>query len=156
MDTLAPTRTCLHAALHLETRRPTEFVDLTDHLTRLVEGAGVCIGTVTVQTRHTTTAIVVNEFEPLLLADFEAMFERIAPRGMPYWHDELPLRGDVPADERRNAHAHCRAVLMPSSAVLTVVDGRLQLGAWQRVLLVEFDGPRSRDLSLVLVGEVTR
>ena len=156
MHTLASTRTCHHAALRLDTTRPTEFLDLTDHLTRLVDASAIHTGTLTVQTRHTTTAIVVNEFEPLLLADFEAMFERIAPRGLPYWHDELTLRGNLPPDERRNAHAHCRAVLMPSSTVLTVANGRLHLGTWQRVMLVEFDGPRHREVSIVLDGEVAR
>lgn len=156
MQTLSSARTCHHALLDFQTRRSTEFIDLTSQLTRLVDSCGVRTGTITVQTRHTTTAIVVNEFEPLLLADFEAMLERIAPERMAYWHDELSLRGNVPADERRNAHAHCRALLMPASAVLTIVEGRLHLGRWQRVMLAELDGPRQREVSVVVAGEAMR
>ncbi|MGC4083999.1 MAG: YjbQ family protein [Vicinamibacterales bacterium] len=65
-----------------------------------------------------------------------------APRSLPYWHDELPLRAGVGDDEPRNGHAHCRALLMPSSQLLTIADGALRLGRWQRVFLVELDGPR--------------
>ena len=55
--------------------------------------------------------------------------------------------------ERPNGHAHCQALLLPSSACLNVVQGRLRLGQWQRVFFVELDGPRERDLSVLIVGE---
>jgi secondary thiamine-phosphate synthase enzyme len=153
MQTL-PLARRLHHLIRLSTTRSTEFVDVTDQLIDAVAQSGLRTGIVALQTRHTTTAVVVNEREPLLLTDFEVLFDRLAPQGAGYWHDELPLRGDVPADEPRNAHAHCRALLLPSFAVVTVVDGRLQLGRWQRVFLAEFDGPRERELSVVMMGEV--
>jgi secondary thiamine-phosphate synthase enzyme len=153
MHTLASARSCHHAAIRLTTRHATEFADITDHLDRLVSEARVRVGTLTVQTLHTTTAIVVNEHEPLLLVDFERLLEKTVPQATAYWHDEMPLRPSVAADERRNGHAHCRALLLPSSAVLTIVDGALRLGRWQRVFLAEFDGPRERELSVVILGE---
>ena len=154
METLSPPYTCQHVTVRLTTRRATEFVDLTEQLARHVRVSALRVGTLTVQTRHTTTAIVVNEHEPLLLADFEALLERVAPERLAYWHDELALRSNVPVDEPRNAHAHCRALVLPSSTVITVADGRLQLGRWQRIFLVEFDGPREREVSIVTMGEV--
>jgi secondary thiamine-phosphate synthase enzyme len=154
MDTLASARICHHTSLRIATSRPTEFLDLTDQLERLVSDSHLDVGVLTVQTRHTTTALIVNEHEPLLLADFEQLLERAAPRELAYWHDELPLRPGVSPDEPRNGHAHCRALLLPSSALLTIAAGRLQLGRWQRVFLVEFDGPRERELSVVIMGEV--
>jgi secondary thiamine-phosphate synthase enzyme len=54
--------------------------------------------------------------------------------------------------ERPNGHAHCRALLMGSSASLNVAGGRLQLGRWQRVFLAELDGPRSREISVLVLG----
>jgi len=155
MDTLASARGCHHAAIRISTRQATEFADITDHLERLVSEAGIRIGTLTLQTLHTTTAIVVNEHEPLLLVDFERLMDRTAPREMAYWHDEMPLRSAVAADERHNGHAHCRALLLPPSAVLTIVDGTLRLGKWQRVFLAEFDGPRMREVSVVILGEAS-
>jgi secondary thiamine-phosphate synthase enzyme len=59
-------------------------------------------------------------------------------------------------DERRNGHAHCRALLLGSSVAVNVANGRLQLGRWQRVFLVELDGPRTREVSVLVIGEATR
>jgi secondary thiamine-phosphate synthase enzyme len=153
MDTLSSARACHCTELRLSTSRGTEFLDLTPCLERFVADAGMIAGTLNVQTRHTTTAIVVNEHEPLLLADFERLLERVAPRGATYAHDDLQLRSGVPADEPRNGQAHCRALLLPSSTTLNIVGGQIALGRWQRVFLVELDGPRERAVSVVLVGE---
>jgi secondary thiamine-phosphate synthase enzyme len=57
-------------------------------------------------------------------------------------------------DERANGHAHCRALLLGPTALLNVADGRLQLGRWQRVFLVELDGPRRREISVQVLGGV--
>jgi secondary thiamine-phosphate synthase enzyme len=152
MDTLAPTHACHHARIRLRTTQPTDFADLTDDLERLVTEAGVGVGLLNVQTAHTTTAIVVNEHEPLLIDDFRALLERAVPRGAAYHHDDLSRRTGVANDEPRNGHAHCRALLLPTSACLNVTCGRLALGRWQRVFLVELDGPRLREVSVVITG----
>jgi secondary thiamine-phosphate synthase enzyme len=153
MDTLAPA-SINHARLRLATARPTEFVDLTDRLEQFVAGAGIRSGVLAVLTLHTTTAIVVNEHEPELLADFESLMERLAPTHGHYRHDDPALRTvNLTPAERPNGHAHCRALLLPSSAALLVADGRLQLGRWQRVFLVELDGPRERDVTVLAFGE---
>jgi secondary thiamine-phosphate synthase enzyme len=156
MQTLEPTA-CRHAALRLSTGHRTEFIDITDRVLALVDASAVQTGFVSVQTLHTTTAIVVNEHEPLLLADFVALLERIAPLDAPYAHDDLRRRTtNLTADEPANGHAHCRALLLAPSVCLNVVAGRLQLGRWQRIFLVELDGPRARDLSIVVFGEAAR
>lgn len=152
MDTLSPAHTCHHACIRLATTRPTDFVDLTDHLTRVLAETGVATGVVNVQTTHTTTAVIVNEGEPLLLDDFRDLLESVAPRAAAYRHDDLARRQDVPPDEPRNGHAHCRALQLPTSALLNVVAGRLALGRWQRVFLLELDGPRPREVSVVVMG----
>ena len=138
------------------TREEMEFIDLTPALTALVESLGIRDGVLTVQTRHTTTGVMVNEHEPLLLNDLKAMFERLVPAG-PYEHDDFERRTvNLVPDERVNGHAHCRALLLPSTATLNVVDGRLHLGRWQRLFFAELDGPRSRALSVMLLGEAWR
>lgn len=152
MDTLSPAHTCHLARIRLVTTRPTDFVDLTDHLTRVLAEAGVETGVVNIQTTHTTTAVIVNEGEPLLLDDFRDLLERVAPRAGAYRHDDLARRQDVPPDEPRNGHAHCRALQLPTSALLNVVAGRLALGRWQRVFLLDLDGPRPREVSVVVMG----
>ena len=153
METFAPTPTCRHTRIRVMTERPTQFIDITERLEALIAGAGIQAGLVNVQTLHTTTAIVVNEHEPLLLADFASLLERAAPRYADYRHDDWLMRTvNVTADERSNGHGHCRALLLGVSACLNVTDGRLQLGCWQRVFLAELDGPREREISVVVLG----
>lgn len=155
METLTPVSACRHTTrILLRTAQPTQFIDLTDRLEALVADAGLRFGIVNVQSLHTTTAIVVNEHEPLLLADFQALLEATAPGDSAYRHDDTAVRTVNLTDaERRNGHAHCRALLLPSSACLNVVGGRLLLGRWQRVFLVELDGPREREISVLIFGE---
>ena len=157
MEAVVSPRGFRHAQIRIATDHPTEFVDLTDRLKALVAESGIRFGLVNVQSLHTTTAIVVNENEPLLLGDFVVMLEIIAPSNLPYRHDDLVARtANVVADERVNGHAHCRAALLGVSACINVIDGNLQLGNWQRVFLAELDGPRERQVSMVILGEAGR
>jgi secondary thiamine-phosphate synthase enzyme len=143
-----------HGILSVATTRCTEFVDLTDRLDALIGSFGFETGIANVQTLHTTTGILVNENEPLLLADFAATLEFAAPAGLAYRHDDFRVRTvNLTADERVNGHAHCKAMLLRAAECLNVAGGRLRLGQWQRVFLVELDGPRMRDVSVVIAGE---
>jgi len=142
--------------VHLRTTEALGVFDLTARVEGFVRAAGLESGWVNVQTRHTTTGICVNEDEPLLLADLQALLERLAPRGAGYAHDALHLRPGVPPDERANGHAHAKALLLRTAETLNVAAGRLQLGRWQRVLLLELDGPREREVSLLAMGERRR
>jgi secondary thiamine-phosphate synthase enzyme len=133
------------------------FVDLTDDIEAFVERTGLVSGMVNVQTLHTTTAIVVNEHEPLLLSDFVSQIERTAPAAFAYLHDQASRRSSgagTAIEERANGHAHCRALLLCPSATLNVVDGRLTLGRWQRIFFAELDGPRTREVSVLAIGAV--
>jgi secondary thiamine-phosphate synthase enzyme len=144
-----------HVTVCVETRRSVEFVDLTAMLSSVVDGLGLHDGILTLQTRHTTTGLMINEHESLLLGDLEAMFERLVPASIAYAHDDLSLRAaNVAPWERRNGHAHCRAALLRTSESIPVSEGRLTLGRWQSVFLVEFDGGQRRELALTLVGTV--
>jgi secondary thiamine-phosphate synthase enzyme len=158
MDTLTQISACRHTVtLRLSTTHPTEFIDLTDRLQRLVADAELRFGILNVQTLHTTTAVVVNEHEPLLLADFQSLLEAAAPNDGRYQHDDTTARTVNLTDaERANGHAHCRALMLPSSACLNVTGGRILLGRWQRIFFVELDGPRERELSVLIFGESAR
>jgi len=138
--------------VELQTEERLQFVDLTELVAERVRRSGIGHGLVCVQSRHTTTAVVVNENEPLLIEDAKRMLERVAPRDALYGHNELHRRRDVAPDESPNGDAHCRALLLGSSETLAVAAGSLQLGRWQRVFLVELDGPRRRTVSVVVMG----
>lgn len=159
MDTIAPApvSACAHRRIQVRTEHPTEFIDLTPQLEQFVRDAEMDAGIVNIQSLHTTTAVIVNEHEPLLLGDFGRVLEAAAPHDGPYRHDDPTARTvNVTDDERPNGHAHCRALLLPTSVCLNIWDGRLALGRWQRVFFVELDGPRARDISLMLFGEFRR
>lgn len=154
METFRTRSISTHTTIHLESRHPTQFIDLTDEVQAFVSAAAVQTGFANIQSLHTTAAIVVNEHEPLLLADVTAMLERLVSQEVVYRHDIVSLRGaNCVLGERPNGHSHCRALLLAPSACLNVVGGRLQLGRWQRVFFVELDGPRTREVSVVLLGE---
>jgi secondary thiamine-phosphate synthase enzyme len=154
MESATVTRPTRHTRLQIATKEPVQFIDITDEATRVVCEAGLRTGIVNVQSLHTTVAIILNEHEPLLLGDFAALLERTAPLGIPYYHDNLDVRTvNVGPSERFNGHAHCRALLLGSSVCLNVVDGELQLGRWQRLLMIELDGPQPRELSIVVSGD---
>ena len=87
------------------------------------------------------------------MPDFADALEAAAPAGWSYRHDSLARHVNRTPDERINGHSHCRALLLPTSVCLNVADGVLQLGRWQRVFFVELDGPRERELSVLITGE---
>lgn len=154
MKTLVSTSICHHARIPVATDRAIEFIDLTDRIEALATESGIHTGLVNIQSLHTTTAIVVNEHEPLLLDDFDALLGRTAPCDATYRHDDMDVRTvNLAPGERPNGHAHCRALLLPTSVMLNVAEGRLQLGRWQRIFLVELDGPRDREVSVLVLGE---
>jgi secondary thiamine-phosphate synthase enzyme len=138
--------------VQLRTEKALQFVDLTALLAERVLRSGIREGTVTVQSRHTTAAVVVNENEPLLLEDLADALERWAPRGARYGHNDLAARKTKPPGEKPNGHAHARALLLGTSVALGVTAGEIDLGQWQSVFLVELDGPRSRTVSVQVMG----
>ena len=144
------------ARVRFKTKHATEFVDLTDRLRIEIRRTGLRTGRVYLQSLHTTLGLAVNENEPLLLRDFQALLERVAPAGAGYEHDDFTRRLDIKLDEPVNGHAHCRQLLLTSSATLLVEEGDLVLGRWQSVFAVELDGPREREVAVQLDGDFAR
>jgi secondary thiamine-phosphate synthase enzyme len=140
--------------LNLTSLSAIEFVDLTEDIKRAVSGSRVRNGFVNVQTRHTTTGIVINENEPLLLSDMVDLLERLVPTSSDYRHDDFSIRtANLTPDERSNGHAHCRALFLRASECINIIEGELDLGRWQRIFLLELDGPRERAVSLTVLGQ---
>src|SRR5262249_40465208 len=121
-----------HNVIRLRTSECMQFIDITDEVEEIVARAGAHAGIrhgwVNVQTKHTTTAIMVNETEPLLHEDLKRILERLAPRSGEYEHNDFSRRVDIPPDEPANGHSHCKALFLPMSVCVNVTDGLLQLG----------------------------
>jgi len=108
-----------------------------------VVGAGVDEGVALVFALHTTVGLAIIENEPGLLDDFREAWRRIAPREMQYRHNRF--------DD--NGHSHVRASMLGPSLAVPVSEGRLLLGTWQHIVLLEFDTrPRTRQVVLQVVG----
>jgi len=143
-----------HYALELQTAEPLQFIDLTDEVRALVAQSGVANGMVNVQTRHTTTAVIINEHEPLLLEDLKELLCRLAPPQAYYRHNDFAIRtANMTPDESPNGHAHCQSLLLSSAATVNIIDGALQLGRWQRIFFIELDHARPRTVSLTVMGQ---
>ena len=142
-----------HERLALGTRKPQQFIDITERVLCCARLSGISDGTVAVQSRHTTAAILVNENEPLLLDDLGRVLAGWAPADARYSHDDFERRtANMTPDERPNGHAHARAMALQTSTTLAVIGAEAQLGPWQRIFLVELDGPRSREVVVTTVG----
>jgi secondary thiamine-phosphate synthase enzyme len=143
-----------HDALHLQTSEGLQFIDLTQEIRAIVAASGIANGIVNIQTRHTTTAVIVNEHEPLLLEDLKETLKRLAPQQAHYRHNDFAIRTvNMTPDESPNGHAHCRSLLLSSSATLNIIDGTLQLGRWQSIFFIELDHARPRTVAVTVLGQ---
>jgi len=117
--------------LRLATRGDGEIVDLTDGVRTIVENAGVERGTVTVFVTGSTAAITTMEYEPGGVQDLTDALERLVPAAGEYEHNRR--------NHDTNAHAHMRAALIGASESIPLVAGKLVLGTWQQIVLLDFD-----------------
>ncbi len=130
-----------------------EFVDITAEVERAVVTCGVREGIALVFSCHTTAAVRINENEPLLLRDMEEFLKRLAPRDLYYCHNDFGIRThNMTPEECPNAHAHLQHLLLGASEVVPIHEGKLALGRWQRIFLVELDQPRERKVLVQVVG----
>jgi secondary thiamine-phosphate synthase enzyme len=131
--------------LRLETPGNGEIVDLTPGIRRLIETAELDRGVVTVFATGSTVAVTTMEYEPGGVQDLQALLDRLVPPARPYEHNRL--------NHDTNAHAHLRAALIGPSETIPLLDGRLALGTWQQIVLIDFDDrPRSRTVTVQIVS----
>lgn len=127
---------------------PAEFGhrDITPDVDALVADAGVQVGIVTVQLVGSTGAITTIEYESGALADLRQALEVVAPVGAAYQHNARWGDG--------NGFSHVRSALLKTSLAIPVVDGRLQLGTWQQIVVLNLDNRRrTREIVGVVIGE---
>jgi secondary thiamine-phosphate synthase enzyme len=135
-----------HYALECSTRGDDHIIDLTDQVQKAVAESGVTTGQAALLVHGSTAALTTVEYEPgLVNHDIAAALEHIAPRDgrdghEETWHDD-------------NGHSHVRASLVGPSLALPIVEGRVPLGTWQQIVLIDSDTrPRKRTVHLSVVG----
>jgi secondary thiamine-phosphate synthase enzyme len=131
--------------LRLETEGEGQIVDLTEGVLAVVRQSSVLDGAVCVFVTGSTAAVTTMEYEPGGVADLQGLLERLVPRGGRYEHNVL--------NHDDNAHAHLRASLVGPSETVPLVGGRLVLGTWQQLVLIDFDDrPRRREVHVQVIS----
>jgi secondary thiamine-phosphate synthase enzyme len=136
----------------IQTKKGPQFIDITERVEEVARQSGVSNGFAVIFSRHTTAAIRINENEPALLSDMERMLEGIASSRAQYQHNEF-AHAFSDNGERPNGHSHCQHLLLGASEAVPIVDGRLLVGQWQRVFLIELDHAPDREVVVQFVGE---
>ncbi len=125
-----------------------QLIDITERVNEIVRKSGIRNGLVHLQTLHTTTSVFINEWQDALLHDVRTFIEDVVDRGK-YWRHNDPAYSDC---ERKNADSHLRGMMFGQSLSLQVRNSAVLLGSWQSIILAEFDGPRSRSMSIQVAG----
>jgi secondary thiamine-phosphate synthase enzyme len=132
------------------------FVDLTDELRRAIKDSGVTEGCAVAFCTHTTCALLINEWEDGALEDFRLRLETLVPGDVYYAHDDLERRTQnlQEGHERANGRSHVAHMLLGSTShAIPVAAGEPMLGQWQRLLLVELDEPKQRQVVFHVFGD---
>jgi secondary thiamine-phosphate synthase enzyme len=133
------------AELRFSTEGDTDVIDIAAEVQRIVDEVGPNEGQASTFVRGSTAAISTMEFEPGGVHDLRAMLERLIPSQGEYEHNRL--------NHDSNSHAHQRATLVGPSEVIPILDGRLVLGTWQQLVLIDFDDrPRERTVVVQLTS----
>ncbi len=127
--------------IEVSTRGDADVIDITADVQRVVSDAGAADALATAFVRGSTAAVTTMEFEPGGVADLRALLDRLIPAEGDYEHNRL--------NRDTNSHAHQRASLIGASEQVPVVEGRLALGTWQQLVLLDFDD-RARDRTVVV------
>ncbi len=131
-----------YAELPVNSSHRSQWIDITGGVQSILSSSAIQSGVVTISSLHTTAGITINEnADPDVGRDFFRQLERIIPRDPSYHHRE------------GNSDSHVKASMVGLSATIPVQSGRCVLGTWQSIYFCEFDGPRSRRVSVTCIGE---
>jgi secondary thiamine-phosphate synthase enzyme len=130
----------------VKTTSDTDIIDMTPQVQEEIQRSAIRHGYATLFVPGSTAALTTIEYESGVINDLRKAIERIAPKDLYYEHDERWGDG--------NGYSHVRAALLGPSLHIPVIDGRLTLGTWQQIVLLDFDNrPRKRKIVMQIVGE---
>ena len=136
--------TVLNENFTIHTQGHTDIIDITKNVQNAVYRHSLRDAQVTVYISGSTAAITTIEYEDGLVKDLYKTFEKIAPAGDSYHHDDLWHDG--------NGYAHIRAALLGNSVTIPLVNSALNLGTWQQIVLIDFDNkPRLRNVTVQIL-----
>lgn len=128
--------------INVKTRSRTEFVNITSEVRKIVSESGVKSGICYIYVPHTTAGVTINEgADPSVVTDIVSFMNKLIPHSANYHHME------------GNSDAHIKTSLVGSSESVIIDEGKLILGTWQAIFFCEFDGARSRQVNVKVMGE---
>ncbi len=131
-------------AIRLDTEEKAGEVNITTHVEGLVHESGIAEGMALICTGHTTASVHMNNADKALEGDLHGFLNKLVPNSPGYKHNK--------GDYGKNADAHIKSLMVGNSVTVPVTKGRLVLGQWQAIYFSEFDGPRSRLISVKVMG----
>ncbi|MGE5685391.1 MAG: secondary thiamine-phosphate synthase enzyme YjbQ [Nitrososphaerota archaeon] len=140
-DANPPNMKVVSDTIKVRTEGEGDMIDMTAQLSKIVKDSKIRNGTVTIFVSGSTAAVTTIEYESGLVHDFPEMLSRIVPKDIEYEHDNTWHDG--------NGHSHVRSSLIGPSITIPIIHGKLTLGTWQQVVLLEMD-TRSRNRTVVL------
>lgn len=140
------------AEIELNTSGEFDPIDITEKVQDAVVNSGVKNGVVIISSQHTTAGIIINEFETGFFQDLKIALRKLAPKELYYYHNDMHVR-KAPSGEPKNGHSHVLASLVGSSQSVPIIDGKLKLGTWQSIFLLELDSARYRRVVVTAIGE---
>jgi secondary thiamine-phosphate synthase enzyme len=129
--------------LELKTTARIEIADITQIVDAAIAESGLRKGLVNIYSKHSTSAIFINENEVGLVEDYVDLIEKLVPTGDNYRHDRID----------NNADSHLRSFIIGNNQTVPIENGSMNLGTWQSVFFLEMDGPRNRNITITIMGE---
>ncbi|HTX61500.1 MAG TPA: secondary thiamine-phosphate synthase enzyme YjbQ [Methanobacterium sp.] len=129
--------------MELKTSDRIQIVDITRNVDAAIAESGLKKGLVNIYSRHSTSALFINENESGLLEDYLNLIEKLVPTGDNYQHDRID----------NNADSHLRSFIIGNNETVPFENGSMNLGTWQSVFFLDMDGPRNRKITITIMGE---
>ena len=129
--------------LELKTTKRIEITDITRNIDASIAESGLRKGLVNIYSKHSTSALFINENEAGLVEDYVDLIEKLVPTGDNYRHDRID----------NNADSHLRSFIIGNNQTVPFENGSMNLGTWQSVFFLEMDGPRNRQITVTIMGE---
>jgi len=129
--------------MELKTIERVQIVDITREVDAAIAESGIRRGLVNIYSKHSTSALFINENESGLLEDYLNLIEKLVPTGDNYRHDRID----------NNADSHLRSFILGNNETVPIKSGSMDLGTWQSVFFLDMDGPRNRKINITIMGE---
>jgi secondary thiamine-phosphate synthase enzyme len=132
----------INKEIDIKTSSRMEIIDISSKISEILDASGLKQGIINIFTRHSTSAVVINENEPRLINDFENFLKEIISENKSYCHNAID----------NNADSHLRSFLLGTGQSVPFENYKMDLGTWQSIFFVELDGPRNRKVKITIIG----